>query len=160
MAPREICLIFWKIQNIVRDISPPISYFAKFWFSSYGSKCCWPIKLQDSLKCNIPKKKWMMKFIFGMQIDVKVFDKLILSFWVCVAIHTQSTQNKKFIYISLQYLQENMGEKVDFSLVKYKSSVKVLTNVDTVFLRCAKPGISKAPKIISLQYLCNILRKM
>ena len=157
MAPRKICLIFWKIQNIARDILPPISCLAKFWFSSYGSKCCWPIKLQYSLKCNIPKKKWMMKFIFGMQIDTKVFGKLILSFWVCVAIHTQSTQSKKFIYISLQYLQENMGEKVCF---KYKSSLKVLTKVDTIFLRCAKPGMPKAPKIISLQYFCNILRKM
>ena len=29
----------------------------KFWFSSYGPKCCQPIKLQDSLKCNISKKK-------------------------------------------------------------------------------------------------------
>ena len=42
--------------NIVVDISPPIPYQAKFWFSSYGPKCCQPIKLQDSLKCNISKK--------------------------------------------------------------------------------------------------------
>ena len=43
--------------NIVTDISPPIPYLAKFWVSSYGSKCCWPIKLQGSLKCNISRKK-------------------------------------------------------------------------------------------------------
>ena len=63
-----------------------------------------------SLKCNIPKEKRMIKFIFGMQIDIKVFYKLILSSRVCVAIHTQSTQNKKFIYIyiSLQYTQEDI----------------------------------------------------
>ena len=43
--------------NIVVDISPPIPYLAKFWFSSYGPKCCQPIKLQGSLKCNISRKK-------------------------------------------------------------------------------------------------------
>ena len=52
----------------------------------------------------------MMKFIFGMQIYIEVLYKLVLSFWVCVAIHTQSTQIKKFIYRTLQYLQENMGD--------------------------------------------------
>ena len=59
--------------NIVIDISLPIPYLAKFWFSSYGPKCCQPIKLQVFLKCNILSKKRMMKFIFGMQIDVEVF---------------------------------------------------------------------------------------
>ena len=37
--------------NIVIDISLPILYLAKSWLSSYGPKCCRPIKLQDSLKC-------------------------------------------------------------------------------------------------------------
>ena len=129
--------------NIVVDISPQISYLAKFWFSSYGSKFCQPIKLQDFLKCNISKKKWMMKFIFGLQINIevfyrlyyhfgfvqlgmpkvpkmrsldifaitpekrcevvfcmqmnaKVFYKLIVSLWVFLASHSQSTQNNKF----------------------------------------------------------------
>ena len=85
--------------NIVVDISPPVLYLAKFWFSSYGAKCCQPIKLQDSLKCNISRKKWMMKCIFGMQINIEVFYKLILSFWVCATRHAQSTQNKKFAYL-------------------------------------------------------------
>ena len=49
--------------SIVIDISPPITYLAKFCFSSYGRKCCWPIELQDSLKCNISRKKWMMLFL-------------------------------------------------------------------------------------------------
>ena len=85
--------------NIVVDISPPIPYLAKFWFSSYGPKCCQPIKLQDSLKCNISRMKWMMKFIFGMQINIEVFYKLILSFWECETKHAQSTQSKKFAYL-------------------------------------------------------------
>ena len=53
--------------NIVIDTSPPIPYLGKFWFLSYGPECCWPIKLKDSLKCNISGKTWMMKFIFVMQ---------------------------------------------------------------------------------------------
>ena len=44
-------------------------------------------------------KKWMMSFIFGIQINIKVFYKLILSCWVCVARYAQSTQNKKFAYL-------------------------------------------------------------
>ena len=82
--------------NIVIDISP--TYLAKFWVSSYGPKCCQPIKLQDSLKCNIVRKKWIMKFIFCMQINIEVFSKTILLFWVSVTRHVQSTQNK-FAYL-------------------------------------------------------------
>ena len=43
--------------NIVVDISPPIPYLAKFWFSSYGPRCCQPIKLQDSFKMYYLKKE-------------------------------------------------------------------------------------------------------
>ena len=79
--------------NIVVDISPPILYLA-----SYGPKCCQPIKLQDSLKCIILRRKWIMKFIFGMQINTEVFYKLILSIWVFVTRYVQRTQNK-FLYL-------------------------------------------------------------
>ena len=48
--------------SAVIDILPPITYLAKFCFLSCGWKCCWPIKLQNSLKCNISRKKWMMKW--------------------------------------------------------------------------------------------------
>ena len=43
--------------NIVVDVSPPIPYLAEFLLSSYQPKCFQPIKLEDSLKCNILKKK-------------------------------------------------------------------------------------------------------
>ena len=66
--------------NIVNDITTPISYLAKFSVPSYGQKWCQPTKLHDSLKCNVSRKKWMMKFIFGMQINIEAFYKLILSF--------------------------------------------------------------------------------
>ena len=36
--------------NIVVDILTPLPYLAKFRVLSYGPKCCWTIKLQDSLK--------------------------------------------------------------------------------------------------------------
>ena len=84
--------------NIVIDISPPILYLVKFWVSIYGSKCCQPIKLGDSLRYNISRKKWMIKCIFVMQINIEVFYKLTLSFWVCVTRHSQNTWNK-FAYL-------------------------------------------------------------
>ena len=103
--------------DIVVDIPPPIPYLSKFWFLSYGPKCCQPIKLQDSLKCNISRKKWMMKFSFGMQINIEVLYKLILSFWVCATRHAQSTQNKNFAYlykISRKAWGRGGGSEVDF----------------------------------------------
>ena len=130
---------------IVVDISPPITYLAKFWFSSCEPKCCWSIEVLNSLKCNISRKKgtmnftfgkqrnskiicklilsicnitrktWVMKLLFCLQIDTKVFYKVIVSFWVCVSRHAQNTQNNKFA-ISLQYLKENGKNEVDFSL--------------------------------------------
>ena len=42
-----------------------------------------------------------MKCIFGMQVNIEVFYKLILSFWVRVTGHAQSTQNKKFAYLCI-----------------------------------------------------------
>ena len=77
--------------DIVIDISPP--YLTKFWVSSYESKCSQPIKLCDSLKCNISRKKLMMNFFIGMQIKIEVFDEVILLFWMCVTRHVQSTQS-------------------------------------------------------------------
>ena len=42
---------------------------------------------------------------FCLQINTKVFYKLIVSRRVCLASHAQSTENNKFT-ISLQYLKE------------------------------------------------------
>ena len=44
-------------------------------------------------------QSWMMTIIFGMQINIDIFYKLILSIWVCKARHAQSIQNKKFVYL-------------------------------------------------------------
>ena len=49
--------------NII-DISPPIPCLPKFWFSSYGTECCWPIKLQDSLNVICQEKnEWWSLFL-------------------------------------------------------------------------------------------------
>ena len=85
----------WKV-ILLMIFHQQIPYLAKFWFLSYGPKCCWPIKLQGSLKCNILSKKRVM-FIFGIHIEV--FYMLIQSFWVCVVRHAQSAKNK-FVYVS------------------------------------------------------------
>ena len=107
--------------KIAIDISPPITYLAKFWFSSYEPKFCWAIELQDSLKCNISRKKWRMKSIFGMQRNSKIFYKLILSFWVCTAWHAQSTKNRKFPYLCNSY-RKTWGMKL-FSCLQINTKV-------------------------------------
>ena len=46
---------------------------------------CFPsqnCKFQYSLKCNISRKKWIINFFFWMQINIKVFYMLILTFLV------------------------------------------------------------------------------
>ena len=55
----------------------------------------------------------MLKLIFGMQINIEVSQKLMLSIWVCIVRHAQSAQNNKFP-ISLQYLEGKVKDEVDF----------------------------------------------
>ena len=56
----------------------------------------------------------------------KMFYKWIVSLWVYLARHAQSTQNNKFS-ISLQYLKENVKDKVDFCLlIIVKGFLKVI----------------------------------
>ena len=64
--------------------------------------------------------------------------------------HVQSSQNNRFV-ISLWYIKEN----VDFwSADKHQK----LLQIDSITLG-VWPGISKLPKITSLVFLCNMLRK-
>ena len=127
--------------NIVVDISPPIPYLTKFWFSIYGPKCCQPVKLQDSLKCNISRKKWMMKFVSGMQINIKVFYKLILSFWLCLTRHAQLTQNKKFAYLC------NIFRKAWGMKLKLKKSHEIF---------CLRINTEVFYKLIVLLWICVV----
>ena len=93
----------------------------------------------------------MVKFIFGMQINIGVFQKLLLSFWVCIVRQAQSIQNDKFA-ISLQYLKENVKDDVDFLPAdKHERSLQI----DTIILY-VQPGIPTLSKITSWLFLCNI----
>ena len=51
--------------------------------------------------------------IFGMKIDIKVLHKLVVSFLLVIARHTQITQNSKLV-MSLQYLKKERRDEVDF----------------------------------------------
>ena len=71
----------------------------------------------------------MMNFIFGMQINIEVFYKLMLSFWVCVTRHPESTQNK-FVYLAIS--PEKHGDEADFFLSdRHESSLQI----DTMILK-------------------------
>ena len=93
-----------------------------------------------------------MKWFFCLQINMKVFYKVILSFWVCATTVTQSTQNNKFA-ISWQYLKENRKNEVYFLLV---DKLQRFLQIDTIFLGvCGRNAqITQNNKFsISLQYL-------
>ena len=80
--------------------------------------------------CNISRRTQGMKMIFCLQINTKVFYKLLVLLWVSIARHAQSIQNNK-ITISLQYLQENVMYEVDFlSSYKYQRFLQI----DTIIL--------------------------
>ena len=95
----------------------------KKWVSSYGPECFQSIKLQDSLRCNIVRTMLMMKFVFCMQINIKIFCKVILSFWVSETRHAQSTQNK-FVYLFNISIKAWMM-KLIFDLQKMTASLGV-----------------------------------
>ena len=138
--------------NIVNDISTPVPYLAKFWFSSYGPKCCWPVRLQDSSKCNISRRKWMMKFIYGMQINTEVFYMWTLSFWMCVARNAPITQNKKLAYLCHASIK-TWGMKLIFSLqISTKVFYKLIVSLWVCVAR--HPQSTQNNKFArSLQYL-------
>ena len=43
----------------------------------------------------------MIRFIFDMPINIEVLYKLIISFWVYIARHAQSTQNRKLLIFAI-----------------------------------------------------------
>ena len=62
----------------------------------------------------------------------------------------QSTRNNKFGK-SLQYLEKDVRDKVDFCRDKIQSIQKVGTVISD--------GMPKLLKITTIQYLCNVSRK-
>ena len=67
---------------------------------------------------------------FSLLILVKRFFRLTLSFLMCVARHSQITQNKKFA-ISLQYLKREVNDKVD---ILHAGKHEILLQIDTMIL--------------------------
>ena len=111
--------------NIVADVSLPIPYLAKFWCSNYGPKCCQLIKLEDSLKCDISRKKWMMKFIFGMQINIENLlqvDTIILDVW-CPGM--PKVPKIRSLHIVAMPPEKHGGEVVFLPANKHKSLLQV-----------------------------------
>ena len=97
-----------------------------------------------------------MKLIFCLQINAKVFNMSVVSLWVWVARHAQSTQNSKFA-ISLQHPKENV--KVEADLLAIDKRQRFL-HIDTIILGvCSRPDMPILPKVTILLFLCNILRK-
>ena len=107
--------------------------------------------------CNISSKTWGMKLIFCMQINVKVFYKIIVSLWVRVARHAQSTENRNFA-ISLQYVKENVKDEIGFLPADQRQKFLQISSKRFYHLRCVRPVMAKLPKITSLLF-CNSLRK-
>ena len=70
---------------------------------------------------NISRRVWGMKLIFCLQMNTKAFYKIIVSIWVCVPRHAQSTQNK--FELSLQYLKKNVKDEVGFFACRLTSKV-------------------------------------
>ena len=125
-----------KTNSIIIDISPPILYLAIFWFSGYWPKCCQPVKLQGYLKCNILKKDWMMKYIFGMLVNIKA----------------QSTQNKKFIYLC-NISSKTWGMKLIFCMqINVKVFYKIIVSLWVWVARHAQ-STQNRNFAISLQYI-------
>ena len=95
-----------------------------------------------------------MKCIFGMQLNIKVLHKLMSSFWVCIARHVQSTQNKKFLYLC-NVSRKTCRIKLIFCL---QTNAKDFYNLIVPTWVCVARQ-PKAPKTTSFQYLYNISRK-
>ena len=92
-----------------------------------------------------------MEFIFGMQVNIEVFYKLILPIWVCVASHAQSTQNKKFAYLC-NISRKTWGMTLIFCV---QINTKVFCKLIVSLWRCiARHAQSTQNKFaISLRYL-------
>ena len=95
-----------------------------------------------------------MKLIFCLQINTKLFYKLIVSFWVCVARQSENTQNNKFACL-WNLSRKVWGMKLIFCLqINTKVFYKLIVSLWVCIFRH-----TKVPKITSSRYLCNTSRK-
>ena len=87
------------------------------------------------------KKEVNCEMNFGMQINIKVFCKLILSFWVCVARLAQSSQNKKRAYLC--NISKRNRENKDFLPADKHESFRQVDNITLVAHIQACPNYPK-----------------
>ena len=102
-------------------------------------------KQEVFLSLQYRQKSKGMKLILCLEIIMKVFFKLIVSLQVCITRHAQGTQNNKFA-ISLQYLNENVNDEVDFLPA---DNCQRFLQIDTIILGLW-PGMLKLPKIMQI----------
>ena len=103
--------------------------------------------------CNISRKTMGMKLLFCLQINTKIFYKVLVSLWVSVSRLSQSTQDNQFA-ISLQYLKKNGINEVVFCLqINIKDFFRLMLSFKVW------RGMPNLPKITSLLFLCNNLRR-
>ena len=81
-----------------------------------------------------------MKFIFGMQTNIKVFYKLMLSFWVCPTRHAQSNQIVTYL---CNISKETWGGEVDILPANKHES---FLQVDNIALGLCSQACPKCPK--------------
>ena len=93
-----------------------------------------------------------MKFILGMLTNIEVAYKLIPSFWVYVARHVQSTQNKKLAYLC-NSPQKTLGMKlIFFQKINTKIFYKLIVSL-WVCVACHFQSTQNNKFAISLQHL-------
>ena len=103
--------------------------------------------------CNISRKAWTINFLFYVQINTKVFYKVVVSFWMCITRLVQSNKNNKIT--SLQYLWKQDEWSWFFAC-------RITSNISSNWyhhFKCVWPGMPKLPKITIFPFLFNVLRK-
>ena len=132
--------------------SPQISSLTKFWFSNYGPKFSQPIRLQDSLKCNISREKWGIKLTYKNQTLFQVVAIFCLFLWWRFRGITKVPK-----IISLQYLSKISEERWSINLILcMKIDIKAFYKlIPSLFLTISRhPQSTKNNKFaISLQHL-------
>ena len=93
-----------------------------------------------------------MKLIFCLQMNVKGFFKLLLSFYVCVTRYTQITQDSKFA-VSLQYLKKELSDEVDFL---HADKHEILLQIDSMILMGIVKHSQSSQNSMFTMSLCNI----
>ena len=93
-----------------------------------------------------------MKFVFGIQVNMEVFYKLILSVWVNIARHAQSIQNKEFAFLC-NISRKTWGMKLIFCLqINTKVFYKLVVSLWVCVARHAQ-STQNNKFVISLQCL-------